>query len=58
MKSFVLDVIAIAISFIIQDILGNYINLDNIVVDFLSFLFIFIIIYFIFSRLLKNKRSI
>lgn len=58
MKSFVLDVIAIAISFIIQDILGNYINLDNIVVDFLSFLFIFIIIYFIFSQLLKNKRSI
>ncbi|WP_195853777.1 hypothetical protein [Aerococcus tenax] len=50
MKNFIIDVIIFAISFIIQSIIGNWINLDNLFIDFLSFVIIFIIIRSLFAR--------
>ncbi|MDK6804498.1 hypothetical protein [Aerococcus sp. UMB7834] len=50
MKKFILDVITLALAFIIQSVLGNWINLDNLLIDFLSFVIIFFIIRGLMSK--------
>ncbi|MDK6679891.1 hypothetical protein QP248_05385 [Aerococcus sp. UMB8608] len=50
MKKFILDVVILALAFIIQSVLGNWINLDNLLVDFLSFVIIFVIIRILMSK--------
>ena len=50
MKNIIIDVIIFAISFIIQGIIANWVNLDNLFIDFLSFLIIFIIVRTLFSK--------
>ena len=54
MKNILIDVSAFAISFILQEILSNFVNLENIFIDFTSFLIIFVIIHVVMSIKLKK----
>ena len=54
MKNILIDVSAFAISFILQEILSNFVNLENIFIDFTSFLIIFVIIHVVMSIIFKK----
>ncbi|MEY8370401.1 hypothetical protein AAK938_02390 [Aerococcaceae bacterium 50-4] len=54
MKNILLDILAFTVSFILHDLLGNYIALDNLWLDFLSFLLIFVLVNIVFTRLFKD----
>lgn len=53
-KNTLIDISAFAISFILQGILSNFVNLENIFIDITSFLIIFIIIYVVMSSIFKE----
>lgn len=57
MKEFMIDATIFALSFIVQSVLSNYIKLDNIVIDFVSFFVIFIVIYALFTPLRNRYKG-
>lgn len=50
----ILEIVIFTLSFIAQDILSNYVDLNNLFIDFISFLIIFTFFYILFSPL-RNK---
>ena len=57
MKIFFKDVLTFALSFIGHSILSKYIDLDNIVLDFVLFFIIFLIIYSLASFIFSKKEE-
>lgn len=59
-RNALVDIASFAISFIIQDRMVDkkIINIDNLLIDFLSYLVIFAVVYLILSTLFKKKKNV
>lgn len=61
MKNIISDVFLFALAFLLQDILARYVDLNNIFVDLISYVAIYMILYIVYTAIrsaIKHRQEV